>query len=193
MKYIDKFQGGEVSFWDMFPYMKDVGLFKKLHRADRSKDKNKSSKVMWYLALVKDIDSEFYSLDKEEQNDIINDTLDLDCVDYMGSREEMDLYLNYFEDFIDTVITADIRSMEDKLRERKRFIQSTPYSLDVMVYPEDGESFKPYLKKGTAAQLDKMVVETKHIHEEIRKLREAARDEQSEQGKGGRESSFLEG
>ena len=190
MKYFDKFEGGDVSFWECFSYMKDVPFFKKLYKEDRSKDKNKSSKVMWYLTLYLDLDSDFYSLDVREKYPVICDTLDLDVKEYLGSQEELSLLEHRFEDFIDTVITADIRSLEDKLRERKEFIQKTPYSLDEMIYPEEG---KPYLKKGTAAQLDKMMVETKNIHEEIRKLREAARNEQSEQGKGGRESSFLEG
>ena len=195
MKYIDKYQGSEVSFWEVFPYMKETGLFKTLYKADRSKDKNKSSKVMWYLALLKDIDSEFYTLEKDDQYGIITDTVDLDVLKYLGSKEELDLYEKYFEEFIDTVITADIRAMETKLVERKQFIKDTPYSLDEMVYPdiEAGETFKPYKKQGTAAQLDKMIVDTKNIHEEIRKLREAARSEQTEKGKGGRESSFLEG
>lgn len=190
MKYFDKFEGGDVSFWECFPYMKDVPFFKKLYKEDRSKDKNKSSKVMWYLTLYLDLDSDFYSLDVKEKYPVICDTLGLDVKEYLGSQEELSLLEHRFEDFIDTVITADIRSLENKLRERKDFIQKTPYSLDEMVYPDEG---KPYLKKGTAAQLDKMMVETKNIHEEIRKLREAARNEQSEQGKGGRESSFLEG
>lgn len=192
MKYSEHFQGGEISFWDTFPYMKSVGLFKKLYKEDRSKDKNKSSKTMWYLALVKDIDSEFYSIDKSEQYDVVCDVLDLDVAQFLGSQEELDLLLNYFEEFIDTPITSDIRAHESKLEERKKFIQNTPYTLDEMVYPGEGESFKPYLKKGTAAQLDKMMVDTLKIHEEIRRLRTSAKNEQSEKGKGGRTSSFLE-
>ena len=194
MKYIDKYQGSEVSFWEVFPYMKDTGLFKTLYKADRSKDKNKSSKVMWYLALTKDIDSEFYNLDPQDKYEITCDTVDLDVQGYLGGAEELKMYENYFEDFIDTVITADIRALESKLLERKKFIQDTPYSLDEMVYPdtEAGENFKPYKKQGTAAQLDKMMVDTKNIHEEIRKLREAAKNEQTEKGKGGRTQSFLE-
>lgn len=193
MKYSEHFQGGEISFWETFPYIKDVGLFKKLYKEDRSKDKNKSSKVMWYLSLVKDIDSEFYSIDKSEQYDVVCDVLDIDVEGYLGSKEELDLLLNYFEEFIDTPILSDIRAQEEKLTERKRFIQSTQYTLDEMVYPGEGENFKPYLKKGTAAQLDKMMVDTLKIHEEIRRLRNAAKNEQAEKGKGGRESSFLEG
>ena len=181
MKYFDKFEGGDVSFWECFSYMKDVPFFKKLYKEDRSKDKNKSSKVMWYLTLYLDLDSDFYSLDVKEKYPVICDTLGLDVKEYLGSQEELSLLEHRFEDFIDTVITADVRSLENKLRERKDFIQETPYSLDAMVYPSEGESFKPYLKKGTADQLDKMMVETKNIHEEIRKLREASRNEQSEQ------------
>ena len=119
MKYIDKYQGSEVSFWEVFPYMKDTGLLKTLYKADRSKDKNKSSKVMWYLALTKDIDSEFYNLDPKDKYEITCDTVDLDVQGYLGSAEELKMYENYFEDFIDTVITADIRALESKLLERK--------------------------------------------------------------------------
>lgn len=189
MKYIDQYQGSEVSFWEVFPYMKEVSLFKKLYKEDRSKDKNKSSKVMWYLALTKDIDSEFYSM--EDRHETLIDMLELDVVKYLEGQEELDILLNYFEDFIDTPLSADVRAMEQKLKERKAFIQTTTYTLDEMVYPKEGEG-KPYLKKGTAAQLDKMMVDTKSIHEEIRKLRAALKDEQSEKGKGGKESSFLE-
>jgi len=193
MKYFDNFQGSEFSFWEIFPYMKSTGGFKKLYKEDRSKEKNKSSKVMWYLSLVTDIDSEFYSLDKSEQYDTVCDVLDLDIIKYLGEEENLNILLTEFESFIDTPITSDIRAHEEKLEERKRFIQNTPYTLDEMVYPGEGEKFKPYLKKGTAAQLDKMMVDTLKIHEEIRRLRTSAKNEQSEKGKGGRESSFLEG
>lgn len=192
MKYIDRFQGGEVSFWEVFPYMKNVSVFRKLYKEDRSKDKNKSSKVMWYLSLSKDIDSEFYSMDDEDRHGQLVDILELDVNEYLGGSDELDMLMNAFEDFIDTVIIADIRALEKKLIERKRFIQRTQYTLDEIIYPVGDENFKPYLKKGTASQLDKMLVDTKNIHEEIRKLRAAAMEEQAEHGKAGRESSFLE-
>jgi len=192
MKYFDSFTGGEDSFWEEFPYFKDVTWFNKLYKEDRSKDKNKSSKTMWYMVLVYDIDSEFYSLASTEQYKIVCDTLSLDVREYLKGQEEIDILANRFINFIDTVITADIRATEEKLVERKEFIKYTTYSLDEMVYPGEGESFRPYMKKGTAAQLDKMVVDTKDIHEEIRKLREAAKQDQADQGKGGRVASFIE-
>jgi len=190
MKYVDSYQGSDVSFWEVFPYFKELPMFKKLYKEDRSFNKNKSSKTMWYLALSKDIDSEFYSLADRERQELLFDVLELDVIKFLESKEELDLMLNYFEDFIDTPMSADVRALEKKLGERKQFIKDTSYTLDEMFYPEEGG--KPYLKKGTAAQLDKMMVDTKSIHEEIRKLRAALKSEQVEKGKGGKESSFLE-
>ncbi len=189
MKYAESFQGSELSFWEVFPYMKEVGLFRKLYLADRSENKNKSSKTMWYLAMVKDIDSEFYSMSKSEQDDSLFDTLGLNVVKFVGSPEDLDILLNAFEDFIDTPLSADVRALESKMKERKLFIQNTPYTLDAY---EEGFDGKQKLVKGTAPQLDKMVTDTKKLHEEIRSLRDALKSAQSEQGKGGRKDSFLE-
>ena len=55
MKYIDKYQGSEVSFWEVFPYMKDTGLFKTLYKADRSKDKNKCYEVVYIEVIEKEL------------------------------------------------------------------------------------------------------------------------------------------
>lgn len=189
MKYAESFQGSELSFWEVFPYMKEVGLFRKLYLADRSESKNKSSKVMWYLTMVKDIDSEFYSLEKGEQDEMLFDTLNLNILKFVGGQEELDLLLNAFENFIDTPLSADVRALENKMKDRKKFIQETNYTLDAY---EEGMDGKVRLVKGTASQLDKMVTDTKKLHEEIRSLRAALKSAQAEQGKGGRKDSFLE-
>lgn len=190
MKYAESFQGSELSFWEVFPYMKEVGLFRKLYLSDRSESKNKSSKVMWYLTMVKDIDSEFYSLEKGEQDEMLFDTLNLNILKFVGGQEELDLLLNAFENFIDTPLSADVRALENKMKDRKKFIQETNYTLDAY---EEGMDGKVRLVKGTASQLDKMVTDTKKLHEEIRSLRAALKSAQSEQGKGGRKDSLLDG
>ena len=190
MKYSDSFQGSEISFWEVFPYMKEVGLFRKLYLADRSKDKNKSSKTMWFLTLVKDIDSEFYSMQKKDQEELLFDTLSLNVIEFVGNRTELDLLLSAFEDFIDTPLSSDVRALEAKLLERRKFITETSYTLDEYI---EGTNGKQMLRKGTASQLDTMVTNSKKIHEEIRNLRAALKSEQSEIGKGGQENSFIEG
>lgn len=189
MKYAESFQGSELSFWEVFPYMKEVGLFRKLYLADRSENKNKSSKTMWFLTMVKDIDSEFYSMSRLEQEEMLFDTLGLNITKFVGSVEEVDILLTAFEDFIDTPLSADVRALENKMRERKMFIQSTPYTLDAY---EEGFDGKQKLIKGTAPQLDKMVTTTKDLHEEIRALRDALKADTGGKGKGGRKDSLLD-
>ena len=202
MKYVDNYQGMEVSFWEALPLFKEVQPFKKLYKEDRSKDKSRSSKAMWYCTLIKDVDSEFYKMDRSEQDENLFDMAGFDIREYMKERSiHLEELLDEFENFIDTPLSADVRAQEAKLKERQKFIKKTPYTLDELVYPqrenEEGEmepipGSKPMLVKGTAAQLDKMVTETKKIHDEIRSLRESLRSEQTEKGKGGKEASFLE-
>jgi hypothetical protein len=202
MKYIDNFQGG-ACFWEIFPHIMETPPFKDVYKADRSKNKNHTSKLMWFIALVTDIDSEYYSMLENEQKEILYDVLDLDISTIIKENDLMKLRIS-FENFSDTVLSADVRALERKLLERKRFIQDTQYTLDELITPmkvkidpitdEEIEipAGKPYLKKGTAAQLDKMMTDTKKIHEEVRNLREALKNAQAEKGKGGREESFLE-
>ena len=201
MIYSESFSDPAQSFWEEFPKFKLTPPFKKLFKEDRSKDKNKSSKCMWYCALTCDLDSEFYSMGEDEQIEVMKEVLEFDAHSFLGA-EGLDDLKSGFENFTDTVILADIRAQERKLVERKKFIKETPYTLDEVIVPEsvrmdaEGNEYtvygKPYSRKGTAAQLDKMVTDTKKIHDEIRQLREAAKNDKSGSGEGGRESSFLE-
>lgn len=190
MKYLDNYQGSEVSFWETFPVFRETGLFKKLYKEDRSKDKNKSSKVMWYCVLVKDIDSEYYPMARSEQDEMICDALGLDVQKYIGSKEELDLLLNYFEDFISCHIAKSIRKLEKKLVERDEFIANSKYSFDEHVFDEETGKYK--LIKGNSVQLDRMVTDGGELYDQIKKMRENLKSGQSGTGKGGREDSIIE-
>ena len=191
MKYVDSYQGAETPFWECFPVLKEFGLFKKLYKEDRSKGKNQSSKVMWYLTLVKDVDSEFYSMDEEEQDEVLNEVLELDVEKYVGSKEELRMLLKAFEDFISCPITKSIRKLESKMVERDEFITNSKYTFDELITPTDGG--KPYLSKGTSSQLDKMIRESGDLYDQIRKLRDQLKSNQSGTSKGGQEKSLIDG
>ena len=202
MKYVEAYESPENSYWDMFPEHKTVKTLKDLYKADRSKDKNKSSKTMWYLVNTVDIDSDFYPMSRDEQLEIVCDMVGLDVVKYLGGVGKLDMYEEFFAFLIDTALSADVRSLEKKMLERQTFIRITPYTVDHMCVPEkvledkDGAEYvsygKPYMQKGTAPQLDKMVTDTKKLHDEIRTLRDSLKSAQTEAGKGGRVDSFLE-
>lgn len=57
----------ENSFWDEFPELKIPSTFNELYTKDKSKDKNKSSRIMWAIHLHSHPESKLYNLpDKEE-------------------------------------------------------------------------------------------------------------------------------
>lgn len=192
MKYISAYSGPDTSFWETFPYFEGVAPFTKLYKEDRSARKNKSSKVMWFFALSCDLDSEFNKLNDAEKMETLTDVLGINVEGYLGSKEEVLLLRNAFEQFIDTVLAADVRAKERKLMERSAFIDATPYSLDEMVYPGEDETFKPYKRTGTAQALDTMLVGSGKIHNEIRDLRAKLKEQGDQTGKGGKEQSFSE-
>lgn len=196
MKYYDAFKEGSTSFWDEFPIFKTLNPFKATYQKDRSKDKNRSSKSMWYMVLCYDVDSEFYSLDAEDQKVKVEEVLELDVPTYLGDAfaETCAEYIN----LTDTVISSNIRELEMKLNERRTFISKTSYTLDDWVTPEweaeDGTTKygKAQLKKGTAAQLDKMIATTGPIHKQIIELREDLKQEASSESQGDQQDSLME-
>ena len=57
----------ENSFWDEFPELKIPSTFNELYTKDKSKDKNKSSRIMWAIHLHSHPESKLSNLpDKEE-------------------------------------------------------------------------------------------------------------------------------
>lgn len=188
MKYYDSYEGADKNFWECFPAFKSVSPFKTLFQKDRSASKNKSSKALWYCVLRYDVDSEFYSLEGTEQAGALEETLGFNVPKYLG--EEFGKICASYIDFTDTIISADVRALESKLIERKSFINTTSYTLDEWVTPDMG---KPYLKKGTAPQLDKMITTTKEIHNQVRELRQMMKDQTAAANRGGVRDSLLDG
>jgi len=127
MKYLDAYAGPEADFWELFPVQKTIGLTKALYKADRSKGKNKSSKVMWWIVLAKDVDSDLYSFSYEEQKE----TLDIDIIDAEAVCEDlkidMEALMEFFVKCADTVITGSIRRIEAKYNEKVDYFMALDY------------------------------------------------------------------
>lgn len=188
MKYIDLFDDG-ADFFSLFPLFKVMEPFKSVYKADRSKNKHQTNKLMWSLVLCHDLDSNLYSISNEtERLEEAMSIMNFKISDVFDTEEDFLTYQNAFLQAIDTVLSADIRNKEDKLKERAEFIRGTKYTLDHM----EIIGGKPCIVRGTASQLDKMIADTGKIHDEIRILRSKLRDSDITSGKGGAEESFSE-
>lgn len=199
-RFLDAWSDATDNFWDLFPYMRRVPAFKKLYTTDRSEKKHKSSKCMWFLTLSYDLDSDFYDYDALERLMTLEEVCMLNCPGYMG--DDYTSICDGFVDHIDTALSASVRSLEVKLKERTAFMTSTPYRLDEYVQPHivkiiDGEEVqvpdgKPRLVKGTAKDLDTMFASTKSIQDLLMELRDNMKSKDKSENFGGTQDSLME-
>lgn len=158
----------DTNFWQVNPQFKIPKVFKDLYTKDKSKNKDKSSKLMWAVSML--IDN---SQDNKFRNLLYSDRKALIAEDYIGDPEfnwdsdEMTILIEEYIKFNTTKIEKSLMIYEQKLEERDKFIKDVQYTLD------------------NAAQLDKIISSTKSIFEFITKLKdEISKEAQSGETKG---------
>lgn len=152
------------NFWETNPIFKTVKIFEEFYNKDKTKGKKKSSQIMWAIAFLVDphehnIWKNLTELDKKVL--IQDDFLKNDKFKWSEYQELIDEYYNR----VLSIPEKDFQELIDKMNERKEFIKLTPYTLDS--YEEDPSTGKLRLIKGNAKDLDKMVVDTAKLYEQL--------------------------
>lgn len=181
------------NFWVLNPQFKVLRPFKKLHDSDRSRNKETSSKIMWFVAqALDDNPSNIF------KNVGIDERIDYLSADYMADKD----YYNKKEDILQplmdkylylhtTIARKSLQELQDKLVDRAKFIKETEYTLDT--YDLDPTTGKPVIKKGTAKDLDIMMKNTKGIYDLLFDIEKALKGEdESNQVKGGQNLSLSD-
>lgn len=154
------------NYWSLHPMMKEFNPAKAFYAKDKSKSKQDSSKVMWAIAML---------IDPNEENMIRNqsevDKKKLIAIDYLDNekfnwdaKEVVDLREFYIKNCLTLAEKELVRYLE-KLEQRGNFISAQDYTMDS--YSEKGG-----IVKGTAAQLDKMMIDSGKIFSEIEAIQE---------------------
>jgi hypothetical protein len=164
----------DLNYWDLHPAIKTFALFNNFYSSDKSKDKESSSKIMWAIALY---------IDPSDKNPWRTtnpiDKQKLIAEDYLNNKEfnwedpGLKQLIEEYKDKCLTVAEKALVELEEKLADRARFIKETTYTLDY--YEETERGWK--LKKGTADQLDKMMVNTKKIYDQYELIKQQMQKE----------------
>lgn len=140
-----------------YPHFKSVAAFKALE--DEETNANNASKLMWSIILLYHKKSPYANLPElERKAKIAEDFLKNPNFDW-----EDEVYSKACKTYYDLYLTELERTyidIKNKLSERRRFISEQSYTLDEYEMDNSG---KPKLVKGTAAQLDKMIVDLDKI------------------------------
>jgi len=175
------------NFWEIHPMLKDMRPFKFFYDKDKSKGKKESSKIMWAIAMSIDphTDNAYKNMAPETKKNLISE-------DYLNDKKfnwdhpEIVKLSEAYTDHCLTIAEKELIGYEEKLAQRGAFIKKVDYTMDS--YDDRGK-----IEKGTADQLDKMMLNSSKIFAEIENIREKlAKEEMDGQLKGGATESAAE-
>lgn len=163
----------DINFWDLNPSLKVIKEFGELYASDKSKKKEKSSQLMWALALLLDPNEKnpYKNISYEDKKIIIaTDFLKDTKFNWEDKFITMliDVYLNHCL----TVAEKELVRFEEKLAQRGDFLAKTRYTLDS--YDDRGK-----IEKGTADQLDKMMINTGKLYDQLEEIKNKIKAEQA--------------
>ena len=142
----------KANFWKCHPTFKGAKVFKEFYDSDKTKNKTYSSTIMWSLAFMFDKTSEnpWREMQHIDRIELINE-------DIIGNIEfdwkPYQEIWNYTEKCFFNEDERTLYSYIEKVEERRRLIETTPYTLE------------------NAAALDKMIKETDFVRKEINELK----------------------
>lgn len=137
----------ESSFWLVEPQLKY--LFNDVFDSDKSSKKQKSSDIMWAIALLIEPSSKFANLSlKERKNLIAKDFLKNEKFKWEDHKETIENYKRYNLTAAEKALIA----WEEKMIERQEFIKGTKYDEE------------------TAEMLDKMLGNTKKLFDDYQRI-----------------------
>ncbi len=180
MKILENFET-DMNFWSLHPQLKIPEAFAEIYKLDKGKDK--SSKIMWAIALVLDTDSKFFNLDTEDKRALIaKDFLKDEKFKWDKYQEAMDLY----ETLCLSAAKKALVFWTQKIIERRDFMKNTPYEMGT-----------PNPKGGwignTVDTVDKMMGSTKKLFDDYnRVLKDLEEEDSKATAKGGKELSLSD-
>lgn len=178
MNIIDSYTPG-CNFWELHTHLTAINPFKEIYAKDKSKRKQESSILMWFVAFCYDMESKFEVLETEEKHSIVGEDFCNNKEFYQDNKEDIDMAKAMYCKLQDTVAKRSLRRWKDKLEERDLFIAGTKFTLDS--YNDQGR-----LVKGTADQLDKMLTGTAKLWADYERiLKSMSEEENVSEGRGG--------
>lgn len=184
---ITKIWNTDENYWALNPIMKTIKVFREFYEQDKSKGKEKSSKIMWAIALYKDPNeaNPWRNTSEADKKLLISEDF-LRDKKFEWEDSVISSLISIYEEFCLTIAEKELVRYEKKLSQRGDFINETDYSLDE--YDEDTGK----VVKGTADQLDKMMVNTVKIYEQYDVIKAMISKEAGTYVKGGSKESAGE-
>ena len=166
------------NFWKYNPQFLVIDPFKTFYSKDRSKNKKKSSDIMWAISFIHHPNSDVYNL-KDKENRIAKDMLNA------GDDFSWSKYSEIIDAFKDAVLSQAQESLvnwEKALKDRDNFLANQQYHFGIIEYGDDGLPIKEY--KSNVKELDEMRGRTFKLYQEFFKIKKELEQEEVSRGRG---------
>lgn len=162
----------EVNFWKLNPQL--VIVFNRLYESDNSKNKEKTSKIMWAIAMLYDPSesNQFRNMEFDKKKEMISS---LYIKDKSFNWDNYFVEIQLYKEVALTPLEREILILEESLTSRREFLR-TPYTSKTAVLLDD---------------MHKKSVEIQKQHIELRRL---IKENNGGEGrvKGNRQKGFIE-
>lgn len=164
------------NFWELYPDFKVALSFKDIYKSDKSRNKESSSKLMWFTALTTDLNSKYINIPLEERYEVIGEDFMDSIKYYKDNRNKLDLLIEDYMRISDTPVKRHLRQWTTSLDDRTKFLSTMKYSLD------------------TYEDLDKMAANTAKVFDTLKKINSDLEKEAAGGGeaKGGSKESLAD-
>ncbi len=152
----------ENNFWDEYPELKIPDKFNELFSEDKSKDKNKSSRIMWALHLHSHPESKLYNLPEKEE---------VIARDFIKEKDfKWETYEDHLELYKNVVLTPAERALQNWD--------------EIMVLRDKGvkEFYVEAIEErdtDTILKLDKALVQTPKMFDDYKRIKQSYEEEKT--------------
>lgn len=180
----------EANFWTCNPQFKIKVPFKDIYDGDKSSNKEKSSRLMWGFALLLDPVYSIYKVFRrpEREKIVVREWLNTDDFKEFSWGQYHEA-LETFENLTTSPARRALADWNNKIQDRSEFLRTTSYTLDTEEFTEKGKKISV---KGSASQLDKMMIDTPKIYAEYQRVLREMDQETAERAMGDGEMSATE-
>lgn len=189
MKIPDLFKGDE-NFWEMNPQYKYI--FSEFYENDKSKNKEKTSRIMWAIFFRLHPKSDFYNLSNRDEL-IASKWLKDPKFKWSDYQDQ----LNLFSETILTQAEKSLNAWNETMAKRDQFIYSQEFTLDHYAVDSKGNNIlsktgKLIVEKGNVEQLDRMLANTSKLYQEYAKIQAELQKDEIKRGKANKPKSLSD-
>jgi len=129
------------NFWKIYPTWKTPKIFKDLYDSDKSKDKSKSSLIMWGIVHMfeKSPENPWRNMDSNERVELINEDI-MDDFDFDWSKYKP--VIDYAQKILMTEDERNLFILEQYIEKRRRFLEEQQEELSFETMKALDESIK---------------------------------------------------